>query len=262
MDLGINGKVAVVTAASKGIGFAVAKKLAEEGANLVINSRRKENLNNAKAELSYTGVKIVSVSGDLKEKETIENIYNAAMENFGKVDILFLNAGGPRPGGFFDVDEKDWRETFEMNFMSAQRLVRLIAPNMIKNRWGRIIFLTSISVRNPIKNLILSNSIRMAITGMMKTLSLELAEHNITVNAVAPGYTLTDRVKQLLEDKAKRTGKTYEEVMKELSSVIPVHRLGKPEEIASVVAFLASKSAAFLTGQTIVVDGGQDATSV
>ncbi len=102
----------------------------------------------------------------------------------------------------------------------------------------------------------------MAITGMMKTLSLELAEHNITVNAVAPGYTLTDRVKQLLEDKAKRTGKTYEEVMKELSSVIPVHRLGKPEEIASVVAFLASKSAAFLTGQTIVVDGGQDATSV
>ncbi len=262
MDLGINGKVAVVTAASKGIGFAVAKKLAEEGANLVINSRRKENLNNAKAELSYTGVKIVSVSGDLKEKETIENIYNAAMENFGKVDILFLNAGGPRPGGFFDVDEKDWRETFEMNFMSAQRLVRLIAPNMIKNRWGRIIFLTSISVRNPIKNLILSNSIRMAITGMMKTLSLELAEHNITVNAVAPGYTLTDRVKQLLEDKAKRTGKTYEEVMKELSSVIPVHRLGKPEEIASVVAFLASESAAFLTGQTIVVDGGQDATSV
>ncbi len=262
MDLGIDGKVAVVTAASKGIGFAVAKKLAEEGANLVINSRRKENLNSAKAKLSRIGVKIVSVSGDLKEKETIENIYNAAMENFGKVDILFLNAGGPRPGGFFDVDEKDWKETFETNFMSAQRLVRLIAPNMIKNRWGRIIFLTSISVRNPIKNLILSNSIRMAITGMMKTLSLELAEHNITVNAVAPGYTLTDRVRQLLEDKAKRTGKTYEEVMKELSSVIPVHRLGKPEEIASVVAFLASESAAFLTGQTIVVDGGQDATSV
>ncbi len=262
MDLGIKGKVAIVTAASKGIGFAVARKLAEEGADLVINSRSEENLRKAKDELEKIGAKVVIVPGNLKEKETAKKIYNAAVENFGRVDILFLNAGGPRPGGFFDVDERDWSETFETNFMSAQRLVRLAVPKMIENRWGRIVFLTSISVRNPIKNLILSNSIRMAITGMMKTLSLELAKYNITVNAVAPGYTLTDRVKLLLNDKAKRTGKDYEEVLEELAESIPMHRLGKPEEIASVVAFLVSEPAAFLTGQTVVVDGGQDATSV
>ena len=262
MDLGIKGKVAIVTAASKGIGFAVAKKLAEEGVNIVVNSRSKYNLERARKELEIENVKVVIVPGDLKEKETTKKIYKIAMDNFGRIDILFLNAGGPKPGGFFDVDEDDWKDTFETNFMSAQRLVKLATPRMIENRWGRIIFLTSISVRNPIKNLILSNSIRMAITGMMKTLSLELAEHNITVNAVAPGYTLTDRVRQLLNDRANRTGKSYEEALRDLSNLIPAHRLGQPEEIASVVAFLASEPAAFLTGQTIVVDGGQDATSV
>ncbi len=262
MELGIRGKVAIVTAASKGIGFAVAKKFAEEGVRLVINSRSEENLKKAKSELEKIGANVVIVPGDLREKETAERIYNAAVESFGGVDILFLNAGGPRPGGFFDVDERDWFDTFETNFMSAQRLVRLAAPKMIERKWGRIVFLTSISVRNPIRNLILSNSIRMAITGMMKTLSTELAEYNVTVNAVAPGYTLTDRVKQLLDDKAKRSGKTYEEVLEELSESIPMRRLGKPEEIASVVVFLSSEPAAFLTGQTIVVDGGQDMTSV
>ncbi len=262
MELGIRGKVAIVTAASKGIGFAVAKKFAEEGVRLVINSRSEENLKKAKSELEKIGANVVIVPGDLREKETAERIYNAAVESFGGADILFLNAGGPRPGGFFDVDERDWFDTFETNFMSAQRLVRLAAPKMIERKWGRIVFLTSISVRNPIRNLILSNSIRMAITGMMKTLSTELAEYNVTVNAVAPGYTLTDRVKQLLDDKAKKSGKTYEEVLEELSESIPMRRLGKPEEIASVVVFLSSEPAAFLTGQTIVVDGGQDMTSV
>jgi 3-oxoacyl-[acyl-carrier protein] reductase len=262
MELGLRGKVAVVTAASKGIGFAVAKELAREGTSLLINSRHEENLREARKKLEEFGVRVEIVPGDLRRPETTEKMFRVAMEKFGGADILFVNAGGPRPGGFFDVDENDWKNTFELNFLSAQRLVKSFAPQMIENRWGRIIFLTSISVRNPIPNLVLSNAIRMAITGMMKTLSRELAPYGITVNAVAPGYTLTDRVKQLLEDKAKRTGRGYEEVLRDLANEIPVKRPGKPEEIAAVVTFLASERASYLTGQTIVVDGGQDMTSV
>ncbi len=262
MELGLSGKVAVVTAGSKGIGFAVAEEFAKEGMKIVLNSRSEENLDKAREKLSRYGVEIVTVPGDLKDPKTTEKIHDECIGNFGKADVLFINSGGPRPGGFFDVTEKDWRDSFELNFLSAQRLVRLFAPGMMERKWGRIIFLTSISVRNPIPNLILSNAVRMAVTGMMKTLSRELAPHGITVNAVAPGYTLTDRVKQLLEDRAKREGRSYEEVLKDLSREIPIGRPADPSEIAAVVAFLASERASFLTGQTIVVDGGQDVTSV
>ncbi|MCD6449462.1 MAG: SDR family oxidoreductase [Thermotogaceae bacterium] len=262
MKLGIKGKVAVVTAASKGIGFAVAKEFAKEGVNLVINSRDKENLKKAREILEKYGVDVLTVDGDLRNDDTLKKIFNSTIEKFGKADILFLNAGGPKPGGFFDVTAGDWEESFKLNFLSAQKLSTLFAPKMEENKWGRIIYLTSISVRNPIPNLILSNGIRMAVTGMMKTLSRELAPFGVTVNAVAPGYTLTDRVKQLIEDTAKREGISFEEALEKASEKIPMKRMGKPEEIAAVVIFLASERAAFLTGQTIVVDGGQDMTSV
>jgi len=262
MELKIKGKVAVVTAASKGIGFAVAEEFAKEGVNLVINSRSEENLKRAKEMLERYGVETITVAGDLRNEETLKEIFNITIDKFRKADILFLNAGGPKPGGFFDIDSEDWQDSFRLNFLSAQKLTYLFASKMKENGWGRIIFLTSISVRNPIPNLILSNGIRMAITGMMKTLSRELAPFGITVNAVAPGYTLTNRVKQLVENTAKREGISFEEALKKFSEKIPMKRMGKPEEIAAVVAFLASERAAFLTGQTIVVDGGQDMTSV
>ncbi len=262
MDFGIKGRVAVMTASSDGIGFASALELAKEGVHLVINSRSEEKLWKAKGKLQEFGVKVVAVSGDLRDEDTARRIFEKTMGEFGRADILFLNAGGPPPGGFFDVEEGQWQDSFRLNFLSAYRLAKLFAPSMKERGWGRIIFLTSISVRNPIRGLILSNAVRMAITGMMKTLADELAPFGITVNAVAPGYTLTSRVRQLIEDRASREGKTFEEVENTIAASIPMARLGKPEEIAAVVAFLASARASFITGKTIVVDGGQDRTSV
>ncbi len=257
MDLGIDGKVAVVTAGSRGIGFAVAKELAREGANIVLNSRNADVLERSASELEKFGVEVLTVSGDLSDEGTIESIYEKTTERFGGADILFLNAGGPKPGGFFEVTDEDWLKTFELNFFSAVRLVRKFAPSMKERRWGRIIFLTSISVKEALPTLILSAGVRLALTGVLKNLSVELAPYNITVNAVAPGYTLTERVENLLKDKARREGISYEDAMRSITSKIPMGRMGKPEEIASVVAFLSSERASFITGQTIVVDGGQ-----
>ncbi len=256
MDLGIRGKVAVVTASSKGIGKAVAKVLLEEGAKVVICSRNEENLLKAEKELKEIGGEILKVKVDLGKKEDIEKLKEKTLKEFGTVDILFLNAGGPKPGGFFDVDESDWERIFKVNLMSAIRLINAFVDEMKRKKWGRIIALTSVTVKQPIRNLILSNSIRLAITGFMKTLSLDLAPYNITVNCVAPGYTMTERVKELLKDEARRAGKNFEEVLREKNKSFPMKRMADPEEIASVVAFLASEKSSYITGQTITVDGG------
>ena len=256
MDLGIRGRVAVVTASSKGIGKAVAKAFLEEGAKVVICSRNKENLLKAEEELKRVGGELHKVEVDLGKKEDIEKLKEETLKEFGTIDILFLNAGGPKPGGFFDVDEGDWEHVFKVNLMSAIRLIKTFIDEMKKKKWGRIIALTSVTVKQPIRNLILSNSIRLGITGFMKTLSLDLAPYNITVNCVAPGYTMTERVKELLEDEAKRTGKSFEEVLREKNRSFPMKRMADPEEIASVVAFLASEKASYITGQTVTVDGG------
>ncbi|CUS99488.1 short chain dehydrogenase, partial [Candidatus Kryptobacter tengchongensis] len=166
------------------------------------------------------------------------------------------NAGGPPAGYFENFSDDDWNKAFNLNFMSTVRLIREVLPYMKSQKWGRIINITSVTVRQPIDNLILSNSIRMSVVGLAKTLALQLARYNILINNVAPGYTLTDRVKFVIEQQAKNTGKTFEQVKEELAKDIPLGRLADPEELANVVVFLASEKASYITGVTIPVDGG------
>jgi 3-oxoacyl-[acyl-carrier protein] reductase len=172
------------------------------------------------------------------------------------VDILINNCGGPVPGYFLELDENDWNHAYEQVLMSVVRFSNLVIPQMVKNKWGRIINITSISVKQPVDNLMLSNSLRAGVTGFAKSLSNEVAKHNITVNNVAPGLTLTNRLYELAVIEAKEKGKSHEEILVEMAKRVPINRLGGPEEIASVVLFLASKRASYVTGNTIQVDGG------
>ena len=257
MDLGIKGKIAIVAASSKGIGLAAAKKLAEEGANVVICSRNEENLRIAETELKKASVgEVLAIKCDVTQKADIESLVDKAVDHFGTVHILVNNAGGPPAGYFEDFDDDAWFKAFELNFMSAVRFIRKVLPLMKSQKWGRIINITSVTVKQPIDNLILSNSIRMAVVGLAKTLALQLAEYNITVNNIAPGYTLTSRVRSLVETRAKERGVEFEKIVEELVKEVPAKRMADPSEIGNAVAFLASEAAGYITGVTLFVDGG------
>ena len=257
MDLGLNDKVAIVSASSKGLGKATAKVLSMEGAHVVILSRNEENLKKAKEELEKTAKgRILPVVADVTKSGDIEKVVKTTVEEFGTVHILVNNAGGPPAGYFEDFNDDDWYASVDLLLMSSIRFIRLVLPYMKKQKWGRIINITSVSVKQPIDNLILSNSIRLAIVGMAKTLSKQLAKYNITINNVAPGYILTDRVRSLLETRAKSENKSYEDVYNEIVKNIPVGRIGEPEELGSLIAFLASERAGYITGATIQIDGG------
>ena len=257
MDTGLKDKTALITASSMGIGKAVAEIFAEEGCRVAISSRSKENLLATAIELKekYNIEPFWSVC-DLNKLKDIETTFDAVNKQFGNIDILVNNCGGPVPGLFQELEEDDWNSAFEQVLLSALRFSKLVLPGMMANNWGRIINLTSISVKQPVDNLILSNSIRAAVTGFTKSLSNEVAKFNITVNNVAPGMTLTRRLYELAVVEAREKGKSHEEVLVEMAKRIPLNRLARPEEIASVVVFLASKQASYVTGVTIQVDGG------
>ncbi len=257
MNFGIKGKTALVAASSKGIGKAVALAFAEEGCNVVICSRTKNDLINTANEIkNKTGNEPLWIVCDVSRIDDIETIYKAASKQFGTVDILVNNSGGPIAGYFMELSEKDWADAFGLLLMGTIRLTKLVLPGMISRRWGRIINITSLSVVQPVDALMLSNSLRAGVTGFAKTLSNEVAKYNITVNNVAPGYTLTNRLYDLAVKQAKEKGKSHEEILVDMAKEVPMNRLGKPEEIASTVAYLASASAGYLTGSTIHVDGG------
>ena len=257
MDTGLKDKTVLITASSMGIGKAVAEMFAEEGCKIVIASRLKENLLSTAAELKekYNVEPFWSVC-DLNKQKDIENTFNAVSSHFGNIDILVNNCGGPVPGLFQQLEEEDWNNAYEQVLLSAVRFSKLVLPGMMASNWGRIINLTSISVKQPVDNLILSNSLRAGVTGFTKSLSNEIARFNITVNNVAPGMTLTRRLYELAVVEAKEKGKSHEEILVEMAKRIPLNRLARPEEIASVVVFLASKQASYVTGVTIQVDGG------
>ena len=257
MDTGLKGKTALITASSMGIGKAVSEVLAGEGCQVAICSRTKNDLLAAAKDLKNKfGIDALWSVCDLNKSKDIETTFKAVTDQFGHVDILVNNCGGPVSGLFTSLDEANWDHAYEQVLLSVVRFSRLALPGMILHGWGRIINITSISVKQPIDNLILSNSFRAGVTGFAKTLSNEVGKYNITVNNVAPGLTLTNRLYELAVLEAKEKGTSHEEVLVDMAKRVPMNRLAGPEEVAAAVLFLASKQAGYITGNTIQVDGG------
>lgn len=256
MDLGLRGKVALAAACSEGIGRAVAEVLAAEGADLVLCARREGPLAKAKQELEAYGGRIVAVPTDLSDPAQVQRLTELALGAFGKVDVLVTNSGGPPAGPFETHSLEVWERTVRQNLFSVLELVRGILPGMRKRRWGRIINITSVAVKQPSDNLILSNSIRAAVTGFARTLATETAPDGITVNNVMPGFTRTERLVDLAQARARIKGCAPEEIWAQWRQEIPMGRVGETREVAALVAFLASEQAGYITAQSIAVDGG------
>ena len=255
MKIGLKGKRALVLGASKGLGFGIAKGLAEEGATVAIASR---SLETASAAAKTIGAK--GFACDTGKLDQVEALHATVTKELGGVDVLVLNSGGPPPGGAQGVSSTQWRSSFEGMFVGLVRLADLVLPGMIERKWGRIISVISSGVIEPIPNLAISNAIRPALVGWGKSLANEVARHNITVNAIAPGRIATDRLGQLDKANAEKQGKTVAEVAAAAESRIPAGRYGTVEEYAAAAVFLASEAASFITGSIMRVDGGQIAS--
>ena len=257
MELGLKGRVAIVAASSRGLGRACALELAAEGASVVTCARDAQRLAAAADEIqAATGAPVLPLAADLTNPAHIQRLAQETVDHFGRIDILVTNNGGPPAGFFQDFDDEAWLQAHQQTLLSAVRLIRAVLPTMQAQRWGRIINITSVSVKQPIGNLLLSNVYRPGVVGLAKTLSAQVAAQGITVNNVAPGYTRTDRVLELAQARAAAEGRTVEEVLAETGAGCPMQRLGEPEELAALVAFLASERASYITGTTIQVDGG------
>lgn len=257
MDLGLRNRVAIVTGSSMGIGKATAQSFAEEGAKVAICSRNEVKLREVAKEVERsTEAEVLPVSVDLRNKEDIKLLVKTTVEKFGRVDILVNNTGGPPPGLFLETSEQDWREAVNSLLMSVINCCMEVIPYMKKRTWGRIINMTSFAAKQPAERLVLSNAIRAGILGLTKTLSNELAEYGILVNAVCPGWTLTKRLEELAKSRAEKAEPSYEGVIAEWAGSIPLKRLAQPDEIANLVVFLASEKASYITGAAIQVDGG------
>jgi 3-oxoacyl-[acyl-carrier protein] reductase len=257
MDLGLRDRVAIVAAASKGLGKAVALGLAREGARVTIFSRSDDQIQAAGEEIvRETAADVLPLAADVTRAADLQRVVESTIGRWGRIDILFNNAGGPPPGYFDDFDDADWQRAFELNLLSMVRLTRLVLPSMRDAGWGRIINSTSISVKQPIDNLLLSNSIRTGVAAFGKTLANQVARHGITVNTIAPGRIQTERVEQVDALTAEKLGIPVEDVRRQSEAQIPVGRYGRPEEFAALAVFLASAPASYITGQIMVVDGG------
>ncbi len=257
MNFGLKDKIAFVGGGSSGLGEAVARSLAAEGATLILSARHAEKLQKTAEEIALEfGVKTFVYAADTASEADLEKISQQVLERFGKVDILFHNTGGPVAGKFNELSLSQWDQAYQQLLRSAVFLTEKFLPGMQERKWGRIIFSTSVAVKQPQENLMLSNSLRAAVTGFARTLANETGKDGVTVNCVLPGYTQTQRLDGLAKKAAQTGEKTEEEVRQGWEKSIPMGRLGKPEEFAAAVAFLASTQASYITGQSICVDGG------
>ena len=257
MDLNLRGHVALITAASRGLGFATAYQLAAEGADVVLCSRSQASVEAAADRIAQqTGSRTLAIAADVTRSADIEHLRDAALEYFGRIDGLYINAGGPKPGDFLHLTAADWASASALIIQSAVELAYAVVPTMRAQQSGSILANTSITVRQPLDGLILSNSLRLAVVGLVKSLSIELGPYNIRVNAIAPGWTRTERVDQLLLSRAEANHSTPEAEAVKITQEIPLHRIGTSEEYARVAAFLLSPAASYVTGVTLAVDGG------
>lgn len=257
MDLGLKQKVALVAAGSRGLGRAVAEELAAEGASLVLCARDARTLDETAAAIAAShNAHVLALPADVTNADDIKRVVEAGNERFGRIDILVTNAGGPPAGRFDQLTREQWDDAIRLTLLSAIELTRRVLPGMKERRWGRILNITSIAVKQPVENLLLSNSLRAGLTGFARTLANEVAADGITVNNILPGYTRTERLEELAEMMAEKQGISASEFRARWEREIPMGRLGEPREFAALATFLVSERASYITGTSIQVDGG------
>lgn len=257
METGLRNRVAIVAGSSQGIGRAAAFALAAEGAHVALCARNSETLDRLAGEIrSRFGVHVHAEPVDVRNSSAIERFVTNVHALFSRIDVCVTNAGGPPAREFLETTDAQWDDAFCLNLRSAVAFARAVLPHMQRNRWGRLITISSVTVRQPQPQLVLSNAVRAGVMGLVRSLANDFGKEGITANNVAPGYTATDRVKELAAHRAAASGQTEKEVEKFWTDQIPLGRLGKAEEIADAIVWLASERASFITGQTILVDGG------
>jgi len=257
MDLNLHNKIALITGASRGLGYATAELLAQEGAKVALNGRNPETLEKACQKIeSLTGIPTLPIPGDVSDPEIAESLVKKVVDEWGGLDILITNAGGPPAGKFETFDIEAWQNAVHLNFFSAVFLIRAALPYLRKSSSPAVLTITSISVKQPIDGLVLSNSVRAATVGLTKSLALELGKEGIRFNSILPGWTATERVEQLLQHRARSNNTSVEEERQKIASQIALGRMAEPREFARVAAFLVSPAASYITGSMIAVDGG------
>ena len=257
MDLGLQERTVIVAASSEGIAFAAADRFAEEGAVLAMCSRDGEKLNKAANEIrARHGVEVFEEPLDVTDAAAVGSFVDQVAERFGGIDVCVTNAGGPPAKVFLETSGEEWQRAFELNLMSIVHFARAVVPYMQRKSWGRIVTITSVSVRQPLYDLVYSNTVRASVLGLVKSLSNEFGKDGITVNNVAPGYTATERLKELAAKRAKELGLRDSDYLESMGAEAALGRVGKPEEIADAIVWLASERASYITGQTLLVDGG------
>jgi 3-oxoacyl-[acyl-carrier protein] reductase len=257
LDLGLRNRSVIVAASSEGIAYAAAQKFAAEGARLAMCSRNSQKLNAVADEIrTRYAVDVIAKPLDVTDATAVQNFVEDVSERFGTVDVCVTNAGGPPPKMFLETTTEEWQRAIDLNFMSIVHFARAVMPYMQRNKWGRIITITSITVRQPVSDLIYSNAVRAGVLGLIKSLSNEFGRDGITVNNVAPGYTATARLNQLVQKRALELGVSEKDYFDRLGADAALKRVGEPDEVADAIVWLASDRASYITGQTLLVDGG------